>query len=124
MVSHFSAFKIERLTLAGHPAREYIWSDIHLGTAIVCACLPTLRPLWLKIISSLLESFRSLTTSRSGRMNSGMGMSQEMLVAQSRQTLPQGSMYKEQGVTESSSASFIDEISVKDDAKVITIEIF
>ena len=45
-----------------------VWSNIHLGTAIICACLLTLRPLmikWLLSLSTLRHRYGLLSNSKS-----------------------------------------------------------
>ncbi|KAL2065587.1 hypothetical protein VTL71DRAFT_3257 [Oculimacula yallundae] len=52
-------------------ARAELWSAVHIGTAIVCACLPILRPL-IKRATATASSFkRKYGSSLSSRQGSG-----------------------------------------------------
>ena len=44
-----------RLTTAVNLSHDLLWGNIHMGTAIVCICLPTYRPL-LRHISQVFSS--------------------------------------------------------------------
>ena len=49
-------------------AQDTLWNMVHLGTNLLCACLPTLRPLASKcgaILSSVQQYYR-LDSARSG----------------------------------------------------------
>jgi len=56
---------IVRITKSFEPGNQLIdlmldifWLDIHVGTSIICACLPTYRPIITKGISSISGSFQ------------------------------------------------------------------
>lgn len=54
-----------------------LWSNIHLGTGIICACLPTYRPLLSKCASSLASmqrQYKGLFSSHRRALNSERGL--------------------------------------------------
>ncbi|KAI9782522.1 MAG: hypothetical protein M1816_001860 [Peltula sp. TS41687] len=73
---------IVRIVLVYQPHSAYIsfskgqiWSSIQLGVALICACLPTYRPLLIRfkgVFSSLRQRYGSVF-SRSSRSGSGSG---------------------------------------------------
>ncbi|MCJ1348945.1 hypothetical protein MMC31_007178 [Peltigera leucophlebia] len=53
-----------------------IWSNIHLGTAILCACLPTYRPLIVQctaLSTSFFQHYDSLFSNKSRSENISLG---------------------------------------------------
>lgn len=52
--------------------RDIIWLNVHLGCAIICACLPTYRPIFVMSSKAFSNSFQKYYSSGSGK-DSGSG---------------------------------------------------
>lgn len=53
--------------------RGILWSNIHLGTAIICACLPTYRPVFSKCadgLANIQQQYKSWLSSKQERNSS------------------------------------------------------
>lgn len=70
-----------------------LWTCIHLGVAILCACLPTYGPLWPSIMS-MGNSIRSLVSTRTKTTTTGKSSSTSAISAN-------GSYYKRMAYSDS-----------------------